>query len=115
MTQFALVYIFKNIFSQTAEFFTHWYIGGYRAISRRLIDFLEELDRTIDFRITIHYFGTPLFQDRTIVGYALGFIFRSFRLLLGGLFYLVVIVIGIFIYIAWAAIPIFIVYKIIFE
>ncbi|MDP1689067.1 MAG: hypothetical protein Q8L47_02965 [bacterium] len=112
MTQFALVYILKNIFSQTAEFFTHWYIGGYRAISRHLIDFLEELDRTIAFRITLHYFGAPLFQDRTIIGYILGFVFRSFRLLLGGLFYIVVIALAICIYIAWAGIPLFIIYKI---
>lgn len=80
--------------------------------SGHLIDFLVELDRIIAFRITLRYFGKPLFQDRSIVGYILGFFFRSFRLLFGGLFYIVVIVIAVAFCILWALVPVFIVYKV---
>lgn len=112
MTEYALIYIVHRLFTEIAEFFTHWYIGGYKWMSRRLLGFLEELDRIIAFRITLHYFGTPLFQDRSPVGYVLGFIFRFFRLLFGGIFYLFVISIAFCLYVVWAAIPIYIIYRI---
>lgn len=113
MTEYALIYIVQRTLAEIAEFFSHWYIGGYRATSRRLIDFLEQLDHTIAFRITLRYFGTPLFQDRTAVGYILGFFFRTFRLIFGGLLYFFVIVIVLLVYIVWAGIPAYILYRLV--
>lgn len=112
MTKYALIYIVQNILAEVLEFFLHWYLGGFRAGSRWLISTLEQLDHFFAFRITFRYFGKPLFQDRTAVGYILGFIFRTLRLLLGGFVYLVVIVVAIGVYVTWAMIPAYIVYKI---
>ncbi|WP_297988485.1 hypothetical protein [uncultured Anoxybacillus sp.] len=54
----------------------------------------------------------PLYQDRTIVGYVLGLFFRSGRILIGGVFYLLVFLIGIAFYLVWALVPPFLLFKI---
>lgn len=112
MTKYALVYIINSAIAEIAEFFSHWYLGGFRSMARWLIGTLERLDHFFAFRITFRYFGKPLFQDRTVVGYILGFIFRTLRLLVGGIVYFVVIVVAIGVYLIWAGIPAYIVYKI---
>jgi len=113
VNEFALIYIFNQTLLEIFEFFIHWYVGGYRNFSRRLVGFLAELDRLIAFRITLHYFGKPLFQDKSLVGYILGFFFRSSRLLLGGIFYIFVILLAVCLYVAWAAVIPFIIFKIV--
>lgn len=80
-------------------------------ISHQTIEILEKFDRSLALRITLKNLFTPLYQDRTPVGYILGFIFRVLRVVVGAVIYFVVIVAGIAIYVIWAAIPIYVIVK----
>lgn len=75
------------------------------------MDLLEALDRFFALRITFRYWLKPLYQDYSVIGYILGFILRTGRLLLGGIVYLLFIAIALLLYIIWAAIPFYIVYR----
>lgn len=111
---FALVYIGWRILHRFAEFFRHWYVVSFYLIGRYLISLLERLDQTLAFRITLKYLFQPLYQDYTTVGYILGFIFRSFRLLIGGMLYGAVVLTAAGLYLVWLLIPVFIIFKIVY-
>ena len=112
MTQFALAYIAWRVWHRLLDFFYHWYVRSAKIYGYAIIGFLEKLDRFFAFRITLKYFGQPLFQDRSPVGYIMGFAFRSTRLLFGGIFYFFAIIFAILIYLAWCAAPALLFYKI---
>ncbi|MBI2035233.1 MAG: hypothetical protein HYT12_00945 [Candidatus Liptonbacteria bacterium] len=113
MTRYAFIYIANSFFYSIFEFFFHWYVNGFWLGSGWLIDLLERLDRFFAFRVTLRHFGEPLFQDRTIVGYILGFIFRSGRLLIGAIAYFFIFILAIMLYLGWAAILPYVIYRII--
>ncbi|MDP1719151.1 MAG: hypothetical protein Q8L24_01860 [bacterium] len=106
---FSLVYLVNQFFYRIYEFLRHWYVGGFFAIARRAIGLLEVLDRTLAVKVTARYFLKPLYQDYSIIGYVLGFIFRSLRLFAGGLVYLVIIAVAVAVYIFWAGFPIYVI------
>ncbi len=108
----ALVYLGNRFFYRIGEFVRHWYKDGFYFFFRRLIDLLERLDRYFALRVTFRYLFQPLYQNYTFVGYVLGFIFRGVRLAAGGFVYLCVILVWAGLYLGWAAIPIFIIVKI---
>lgn len=70
----------------------------------------ERLDRTFALRVTIRYIFHPLYQDRSIIGYLLGFLFRFFRIVIGAGVYAVVWAIFAAVYIGWAAVPFLLIY-----
>lgn len=109
-----LVYLGNRFFYRFREFLRHWYKDGFFFFSRRLIDFLERLDRYFALRITFRHLFKPLYQNYTFIGYFLGFLFRSARLIAAGLIYGLLILIGLAFYLFWAFIPLGIIYKIIF-
>ncbi len=109
-----LIYFVSQFFLRIADFFRHWYANGFRNYSHFVISRLEELDRTIAFRVTLRNIFEPLYQDRSFIGYLLGFIFRSIRLIFGGVFYAIIILLAILGFFFWAAIPAYIIYKIIY-
>lgn len=113
MANFALVYIGWRILHRFAEFFRHWYVVSFYLIGRYMISFLERLDRTLAFRITLKYLFQPLYQDYTVLGYILGFIFRSFRLLVGGMVYAAVLLVAVGLYLVWLLIPVYIILRIV--
>lgn len=114
MNRFAFSYLLNSFLYSIFEFFSHWYVNGLWLYGKWLIDLLERLDNFFAFRITLRHFGEPLFQDRTFVGYILGFVFRSGRLLVGGVIYFFVFIIAIALYLIWAAILPYVIYKIIY-
>ncbi len=74
---------------------------------------LEELDYTLAWRITLKNFLKPLYGDYSVLGYILGFGFRSIRLLTASLIYLVIFVVAFGIYAIWLAIPVVILLKVV--
>ncbi|MDP3052339.1 MAG: hypothetical protein Q8N22_00025 [bacterium] len=110
----ALVYFGNRFVYRIGEFLRHWYKDGFFFFFRRLINFLERLDRYFALRVTFRYLFQPLYQNYTFVGYVLGFIFRGVRLAAGGFIYLLIILAWFGLYLTWAAIPLGIIYKIIF-
>lgn len=108
-----LIFILNRFIFRISEFIRRWYLYGARFYAHKVVSILEQLDKTFALKITWRHFGEPLYQDRTIVGYVLGFIFRLIRLLLGASIYGIIILIAVLIFAAWALAPIFIIFKII--
>lgn len=107
-----IVYLFNRFILRVREFFRHWYINSFFAWSHFVISALERLDRFFALKITWRHFFEPLYQDRTFLGYILGFIFRSGRLVLGISVYLPLIFLAIIGYFIWLAVPLYVVYRI---
>lgn len=102
---FAPLYLLNRLFFRLSDFFHHWHGDGSRAILQAFLRHFENLDRTFAFKITLRHFWQPLYGDYSIVGRILGFFFRTFRLLLGGIVYLFFAAVMLPIYVAWLAIP----------
>lgn len=112
MEQFAATYIILRLAHRFVEFFRHWYVRSFMLWTHGILNFLENLDRTFAVKITLRHFGEPLYQDRSIVGYILGFVFRSTRIVIGGLLYGLIILVATLLYLVWCAILPYLVYKI---
>jgi len=96
------IYLTIRFVYRFQEFMKHWYVGGFMAISRQAVSLLEQLDRTFALQVTLRYIFEPLYQDRTVLGHILGFIFRSVRILLALVIYVVVLAVFTIIYFAWS-------------
>ena len=70
------------------------------------------LDGTFAVILTVKHLFEPLYQDKTFIGYVLGFIFRVLRVALGLSTDLVVVVFAFILYIGWILLPAFSLYKI---
>lgn len=111
---FSLVYLVQRFFYRIFDFLRDWYVGGFLWFSHRSLNFLERLDRFFALKVTFRYWFKPLYQDYSFIGYVLGFFFRTVRLLAACLVYLAFAIISWVFYLAWAAIPVYLVYKIIY-
>ncbi len=112
MQSISLVYIGERFLFRIVSFFRHWYVGGFAAVSRSTLRTFSSLDRTFAFQVTLRHFFEPLYQDRTTVGYVIGFLFRSARIVVGGLLYLFIAAIAILAYLVWAVIPAYLLYRV---
>lgn len=105
---FSLVYLVQKFFYRIWEFIRHWYVDGFLWFIHQALNFLETLDRFFALKVTLRYWLKPLYQDYTALGYLLGFIFRTGRLIFGGFIYLIIILIAAGLYMMWALAPIYI-------
>lgn len=108
---FSLVYLVGRLFYRIQAFLFDWYVGGFRRISHATLRILERFDEYFALRITLQHFFEPLYQDHTLIGHALGLIFRCARAVGGIVFYAGIVAGAIIVYLAWAAIPLYIVYR----
>lgn len=108
-----IVYLLNRLLCRIKEFFRHWYINSFFIYGHLIFSFLEKLDRFFAFKITWRHLFQPLYQERNIVGYALGFIFRLGRLFVGGTVYLMIIVGAMGLYVIWLAIPAYVIYRLV--
>lgn len=111
MDSFAPIYIAERIALRFLGFFKHWYVHGFILHRQAASRAIEAIDRSVAFRVTLRHFGEPLYQDRSIVGYILGFFFRSARIFLGLLAYLFLYSLFAAAYIVWAGIPILLLFR----
>ena len=111
MNQFALTYLLGRAFYRLRMFFEHWYVGSFLAIGGQTLNFLTRLDQTFALKVTATHLTAPLYQDHSIVGHALGFFFRFWRLVITAVIYAVVVAAAAAVYVAWAAIPFAIIYR----
>jgi len=102
---FALVYLVQRFFYHFFDFFHHWYIDGSRRFAHVFISTLEAADRTFAVKITLRHFFEPLYRDYTVIGRILGIIFRTGRIAIGSVAYLLIAFVFAVLYIAWLAIP----------
>ncbi|MCL5004806.1 MAG: hypothetical protein M1170_02600 [Patescibacteria group bacterium] len=107
------IYLFNRLLRRIKKFFRHWYVNGFFVYSHFIVSFLEKLDRFFALKITWRYLFQPLYQERNIIGYILGFVFRLGRLLVGGAVYLAIIAGAAGLYLIWLAFPVYVIFKII--
>lgn len=107
-----LIYLLNRLIFRAKEFLRHWYIKSFFVYVHFIVSQLEKIDRFLAFKITLRHLFQPLYQDHSIIGYILGFIFRSIRLCMGAIIYLTIFTVAVAIYIVWLAIPILIIYQI---
>lgn len=108
---FSLAYATERFLYRIFAFFHDWYVGGFRAIGGRVVIVLESMDRTWALGITLRNILKPLYGDQSFIGLILGFLFRLGRVFVAGSLYLVVVSIGLCVYLAWASIPLYIIFK----
>jgi hypothetical protein len=74
------------------------------------LNFLSRVDYYLAWKITFKHIFQPLYRDYTFLGYVLGFIFRSIRLFIASVIYLILFAVIIGLYIFWLLIPPIIIY-----
>ncbi len=102
---FAFIFILHRAVFRVTDFFRHWYIDASRALFHSFLSALEAADSRIAFRVTLLHFFEPLYQDYSVVGRALGIVFRSARALIGAACYVIITAAYALIFAAWYAVP----------
>ena len=102
---FSLVYLLSRAIYRISDFFHHWYVDGSRVFIHSFISKLENLDKGFALQVTIKHFFEPLYKDYSIVGRILGIIFRTGRIIMGGVTYLFFSIIFAVLYLAWLLFP----------
>lgn len=106
-----LIYLIRRFFYRILDFLRHWYVKSAKIYSNFVLDELQKIDRILAWRVNVKYLFQPLYKDYSLIGYALGFILRFFRLIGTSLIYLIIFAIAILIYLLWLAVPILILWK----
>ena len=107
-----MVYLFAHLGRRVLDFFRHWYFYGFLRATHWAYNFLERLDRIFALRITAKNWLQPLYQDYSFIGYLWGFIFRTVRILAALLVYGFFAAFSFGLFILWALIPPYVIYKI---
>jgi hypothetical protein len=90
-----------------------WYWGGFVFFNTFFREMMRRIDTVFALKITIRNFFVPLYNDRTILGYILGVVLRSARIIVSVPIYVCVWVISVGCALVWMGIPLFLVYKVI--
>lgn len=107
-----LIYLFDRFIYRISHFIRHWYVESFMAYSRFVIARLEDIDQSVALKVTWRNLFQPMYQERNITGYVLGFIFRSIRLTVGSIIYAIIIATAAALFLVWAGIPFYILLKI---
>lgn len=76
---------------------------------------LTAADQSFAVAITLRHFFEPLYKDYSAIGRILGIFFRTVRVVIGGICYLVLALAFAAVYLVWLAIPAFIISLILFH
>jgi hypothetical protein len=107
------IYLGKTIAFRIYMFFRRWYAGGFLMLYGMWLGLVRASERRLAIRINARFLFQPLYQERNIVGYVMGFLYHFFKIFLGGVWYGITACIIAFLYLLWAAVPIALIYKII--
>ena len=95
-------------------FLKHWYVDGFFFAYHHLARALTRVERLFALKANAYFLFDPLYQERNIVGYVVGFIYRFLRLMCGGIVFFVTLLLGICGYVLWACSLPYIVFRIIY-
>lgn len=108
----AVLYVATRFYNRVVEFLRDWYVGSFWMIAHAGLTEFEYLDRSLALRVNVTHIFQPLFQDRSVIGHTLGFLFRSARIAFALIIYLFVGAVFVIAYVFWALIPIILLYSI---
>ena len=100
----SLSYILLQALGWVTDFFRHWYADGFRAFVKAFLRLLSALDRALAFRVSVKNLFSPMYQDKSFIGYVFGFLFRLVRISVALATYAVVGAAFIIFYTAWVLI-----------
>jgi len=109
----AILYLIVKVGQNTVNFLRHWYLDSFLATSHFMLGVFESLDRTFALKINVRNIFEPLYQDRSFLGYILGFILRSVRVVVGSVVYLCIFAVSVALYGLWLLVPPFVIFKIV--
>ncbi|TSC96122.1 MAG: Uncharacterized protein Athens071426_496 [Parcubacteria group bacterium Athens0714_26] len=109
----SVVYLFSRFLHRIIDFTRHWYVDGLLNFMDWTYGLLERFDRFFAFKINVKKWTEPIYQDYSFIGRILGIIFRTVRIFMALIFYAIFILAVAVVFLAWSAVPIFVVYKII--
>jgi hypothetical protein len=105
------LYLARRLTHRIFEFLEDWYIESFYFVYEKTLNILRLFDGTLALVVTIRHFAQPLYQDKTIIGYILGFIFRAIRILIAVVVYTILILFIGALYLVWLSVPIYVLYK----
>ncbi len=105
------IYLLWQIYYGITNFLEDWYIDGFRWWLGHLFGFLEALDKGFALKVTLRHFTEPLYGDRTIVGFFLGLIWRTLRIIIASVVYLLILSVAGLLFFLWVALPPLLLYK----
>jgi len=114
MDSFALGYLAQRFVYRIGDFLRHWYVKSVHLYGGWIIDRFQEIDYTLAWRITAKNFFQPLYKDYSVIGYILGFFFRTGRILIASAIYLVLFTAALAVYIFWLLLPPYLVFRALF-
>lgn len=91
------------------KFAYEWYFVDSRGFWNGVLGFIKFMDRDFGVVANAYNWTSPLYGDYSYVGRAIGPLFRTFRILIGGLVYIAIILFAIFLYSLWLALPLLVV------
>lgn len=109
----SVVYLFGRFLLRIIEFIRYWYLDGFLKFVSWTYSLLERFDRFFVFKINVKKWTEPIYQDYSFIGRILGVIFRTVRIFIALIFYTIFILAAAAVFLAWSAVPVFVVYKII--
>ncbi len=92
--------------NSAAKFVYKWYFADSKSYWNSVISFVKFMDRDLGVVANIYNWTSPLYGDYSLIGKAIGPIFRTFRIFFGGLAHLLIFIIAFSFYLFWLALPI---------
>lgn len=92
-----------------------WYAFGLLELIDKLIIFIKNREKGLALSVWVKNIFRPMYGQTDWQGKLISFGFRVFEIIVRGIIMLWWIIIAIIIIIAWIALPIFVVYEIIFQ
>jgi hypothetical protein len=108
-----LVYLAKLLLFRIVSFFVHWYRDGVLFAYGKLLGAWRRIDRVSGLRVNALFLFRPLYQERNLTGYVLGFFVHLFRVVAGGVAALVAAAVITALLVFWLLIPVYLVMRII--
>mgnify|MGYP001163382569 CR=1 FL=1 len=88
-----------------------WFVLKPKAILNLLVEIIKDLDKNFAVAINFKLILKPLYKDYSLIGRIIGPIFRFFRVLVGGIIYLLIALVFLLVILVWILILPFIIYQ----
>lgn len=92
-----------------------WYSLGALQTGKTLLDFLKNKERSLALFIWVKNIFTPMYGQDDLAGSLISFFVRVFQIIFRGALMIFWLAVALFLFIAWLALPILIVYEIFFQ
>lgn len=104
----AIKYLWSEIRGSFLGIFYDWYVTVPRIYWHKVFAAAKGFERVFALRLNFRLWISPLYQDYSVTGYAIGIIFRTFRIITAILFYILFFGISALVFVLWPFIPIMI-------